>query len=177
MYEFRQVPFNYAKATFEFAVEHNVVDHWKGMLTFASQVSLDHQVKTLISRGLVQGRLADIFNDICSPQLDQHGQNLIKILAQNGRLALLPEILAHYGVMQLSLEKSCEVAVTTASLLSEQQKNRLASALQKRLGCSIKLNCQIDKTVLAGMVIRAGNWVVDGTMRSRLSRLAEQLQS
>ena len=67
--------------------------------------------------------------------------------------------------------------VTSASTLSEEQLNKISAAMEKRLSRKVKLNCKIDKSVMAGVVIRAGDLVIDGSIRSRLERLADVLQS
>jgi F-type H+-transporting ATPase subunit delta len=75
------------------------------------------------------------------------------------------------------LEATVDVEVTSASTLSEEQLNKISAAMEKRLSRKVKLNCKIDKSVMAGVVIRAGDLVIDGSIRSRLERLADVLQS
>ncbi|MCE1694961.1 ATP synthase F1 subunit delta, partial [Enterobacter hormaechei] len=60
---------------------------------------------------------------------------------------------------------------------NEQQQAKISAAMEKRLSRKVKLNCKIDKSVIAGVVIRAGDMVIDGSIRGRLDRLTDDLQS
>ncbi|KEA50924.1 MULTISPECIES: F0F1 ATP synthase subunit delta [Mangrovibacter] len=177
MSEFVTVARPYAKAAFDFAVEHQNVDRWQEMLAFAAEVSKNEQVAELISGALAPETLAASFIAICGDQVDTHGQNLIKVMAENGRLSVLPDVLEQFVLLRAALEATVEVDVTSASALSEEQLSKISAAMEKRLSRKVKLNCKIDKSVMAGIVIRAGDMVIDGSVRGRLERLADVLQS
>ncbi|MEY8712479.1 ATP synthase F1 subunit delta [Mangrovibacter phragmitis] len=177
MSEFVTVARPYAKAAFDFAVEHQNVDRWQEMLAFAAEVSKNEQVAGLISGALAPETLAASFIAICGDQVDTHAQNLIKVMAENGRLSVLPDVLEQFVLLRAALEATVEVDVTSASALSEEQLSKISAAMEKRLSRKVKLNCKIDKSVMAGIVIRAGDMVIDGSVRGRLERLADVLQS
>ncbi|MEN3753087.1 F0F1 ATP synthase subunit delta [Mangrovibacter yixingensis] len=177
MSEFVTVARPYAKAAFDFAVEHQNVDRWQEMLAFAAEVSKNEQVAELISGALAPETLAASFIAICGDQVDTHAQNLIKVMAENGRLSVLPDVLEQFVLLRAALEATVEVDVTSASALSEEQLSKISAAMEKRLSRKVKLNCKIDKSVMAGIVIRAGDMVIDGSVRGRLERLADVLQS
>jgi len=177
MSEFVTVARPYAKAAFDFAVEHQSVDNWQSMLGFAAEVSKNEEMAELLSGALAPETLSTSFITICGDQLDANGQNLIKVMAENGRLRVLPEVLEQFIELRASLEAVAEVEVTSANPLSEEQQAKIAAAMEKRLSRKVKLNCKIDKSVLAGVIIRAGDMVIDGSVRSRLERLADVLQS
>ena len=67
--------------------------------------------------------------------------------------------------------------MTSATALSEEQLSKISAAMEKRLSRKVKLNCKIDKSVMAGVIIRSGDMVIDGSVRGRLERLADVLQS
>ena len=98
-------------------------------------------------------------------------------MAENGRLLVLPEVLEQFAQLRAAQESTVDVEVTSASALSEPQLDKITSAMEKRLSRKVKLNCKIDKSVVAGVVIRAGDMVIDGSIRGRLERLADVLQS
>ena len=177
MSEFVTVARPYAKAAFDFAVEHQSLDRWQSMLAFTAEVTRNEQIEELLSGALAPETLSQTFIAVCGEQLDDAGQNLIKVMAENGRLRVLPEVLQQFIELRASLEASAEVEVTSASPLTEEQQAKIAAAMEKRLSRKVKLNCKIDKSVLAGVVIRAGDMVIDGSVRSRLERLADVLQS
>ncbi len=177
MSQFTTVARPYAKAAFDFAVEHQSLDRWQSMLAFTAEVTHDKQIAELLTGAVAPEALSKIFIGVCGEQLDEAGQNLIKVMADNKRLRVLPEVLEQFIELRAALESTVEVEVTSANVLSEEQQAKIAAAMEKRLSRKVKLNCKIDKSVLAGIVIRAGDMVIDGSVRSRLERLADVLQS
>ncbi len=177
MSEFITVARPYAKAAFDFAVEQNSVDRWQDMLAFAAEVTRNDLVSDMISGALAPETLSAHFIDICGDQLDEHGQNLIRVMAESGRLIVLPEVLEQFLQLRALQEATIEVDVTSASTLNDEQLAKIATAMEKRLSRKVKLNCNIDKSVMAGVIIRAGDMVIDGSIRGRLERLADVLQS
>lgn len=98
-------------------------------------------------------------------------------MAENGRLKVLPDVLEQFIQLRAALEATVEVEVTSASALSDEQLAKISAAMEKRLSRKVKLNCKIDKSVMAGVIIRSGDTVIDGSVRGRLERLADVLQS
>ncbi|MBI6548137.1 F0F1 ATP synthase subunit delta [Xenorhabdus lircayensis] len=177
MSEFATVARPYAKAAFDFAVEHQSLEHWQSMLEFVAEVTRNEQVGELLSGSLAPETLAKTFITLCGEQVDTHAQNFIRIMAENGRLLVLPEVFQQFIQLRASLESTIDVEVISASELNEQQQAKISAAMEKRLSRKVKLNCKIDKSVIAGVVIRAGDMVIDGSIRGRLDRLTDDLQS
>lgn len=167
----------YAKAAFDFAVEQQSLDHWQKMLAFGAEITRNEQIAEMLSGAIAPDTLAKTFIAVCGDQFDEPGQNLIKVMAENGRLPVLPEVLQQFIQLRASLEATVEVEVTSASTLNDGQLAKISAAMEKRLSRKVKLNCKIDKSVMAGVVIRAGDMVIDGSVRGRLERLADVLQS
>ena len=177
MSEFVTVARPYAKAAFDFAVEHQSVERWQDMLAFAAEVTKNEQMAELLSGALAPETLAGSFIAVCGEQLDENGQNLIKVMAENNRLNALPDVLEQFIHLRAASESISEVEVTSANELSEEQLAKISAAMEKRLSRKVKLNCKIDKSVMAGVIFRAGDMVIDGSVRGRLERLADVLQS
>ncbi|MCE1644712.1 F0F1 ATP synthase subunit delta, partial [Enterobacter hormaechei] len=135
------------------------------------------QVGELLSGSLASETLANTFIAICGEQVDEHAQNFIRVMAENGRLLALPEVLQQFIQLRASLESTVDVEVISATELREQQLAKISVAMEKRLSRKVKLNCKIDKSVIAGVVVRAGDLVIDGSIRGRLDRLTDVLQS
>ncbi|MDF2179711.1 F0F1 ATP synthase subunit delta [Aliiglaciecola sp. CAU 1673] len=167
----------YAKAAFDVAVENKAVDKFQQMLAFAAAVAADETMKELLSGAMAPESLADIFIKVCGEQLDQHGQNLIKVMAENRRLNTLPEVLAMFNQLKAEFDKEIDVDVTSAVELSDKQQADLSASLEKRLARKVKLNCNVDPALVAGVIIKAGDTVIDGSIRSKLNRLADALQA
>ncbi|MBA6342782.1 F0F1 ATP synthase subunit delta [Colwellia sp. MB02u-10] len=167
----------YAKAAFDFAIEANTVENWLEMLVFAAQVANDTTIKSYLSGGASVEQAQDIFLKVCDVQLDSNGQNLIKVMAENQRLLVLPQVVTQFRELKAEHEKTVSVDVTSAVELTAEQKTTLCAALEKRLARKVKLNCNIDANVVSGLVIKAGDMVIDGSVRGKLSRLATIMQS
>ena len=177
MSEFTTVARPYAKAAFDFAVEHQSVDRWQQMLAFATEVASNEQVAELLSGAVAPEALSAQFIAICGDQLDEAGQNLVKVMAENKRLPALPDVLAQFIQLRAAYDATADVEVISSTTLSDEQLTKISAAMEKRLSRKVKLNCKIDKSVLAGVIIRAGDMVIDGSVRGRLERLTDVLQS
>lgn len=167
----------YAKAAFDFAVEKKAVDNWLSMLSFAAVVAQNDEMDEVINGNLNAEKMADVFLAVCGEQLDEQGQNLIKAMAVNGRLSVLPAVVQEFAAMKAELDREVEAEVVSAAKLTKQQMAKIQASLEKRLDRKVKLNCSVDKKLMAGIIIKAGDLVIDGSVRGRLSRLAETLQS
>ncbi len=167
----------YAKAAFDFAVEKGQLDQWGQMLSFAAEVANNEQVHELLTSSMSADKLAEVFVAVCGEQVDEFGQNLIKVMAENGRLEALPDVCAEFLFLKQEHEKEISVEVTSATELSEQQKADISSKLETRLERKVQLNCSIDEALLGGVIIRAGDLVIDNSARGRLNRLSDALQS
>jgi F-type H+-transporting ATPase subunit delta len=177
MSELTNVARPYAKAAFDFAVEQNALAAWADMLFFAAEVAKNPVVAERLQSNSAAEAQAAFFIQVCGEQLNSHGQNLIKVMAENQRLAALPAVLAGYLLLKAEYEKEATVDVVSATVLSTAQQEKLIAALSKRLARKVKLNCSVDPAVVGGMLIKAGDMVIDGSVRGKLDRLATALQS
>lgn len=166
----------YAHAAFEAASERRALASWGQALTTAAQVVRDPRVARLVSHPRVSpGQLAQLIIDVVGTQLDEPGRNFLRTLAENRRLEVLPEIAALFERLKDEAEGTIDVTVTSAVELPAEQRSRLATALAKRLGRRVELHCEIDPQLIGGAVLRAGDMVIDGSLRSRLERLELQV--
>ena len=94
---------------------------------------------------------------------------------QNRRLGFLPEIAALFELMKSELENAVDVEVIAASQLTPDQESRYAAALQKKLGRSVRLHTKVDGSLIGGAVLKAGDLVIDGSIKGRLERLAIEM--
>lgn len=167
----------YAKAAFDFAVENNAVDNWAEMLNFAALVSENASMRPLLTGGIASGKLAALFISVCGEQVNTQGQNLIKVMAENGRLEVLTTVSELFTRYRNEWAKEVEADVVSATELSSEQQQQISVSLEKRLARKVKLNCSIDATLIAGMIIRTGDLVIDGSVSGKLARLSDKLQS
>lgn len=167
----------YAKAAFDFAVEANAIESWLEQLTFAAQVSQDDTIQTYLSGGVSVEQAQTLFLDVCGEQVNSKGQNFIKLLAENHRLLALPQVLEQFCELKAEYEQTVNVDVTSAVELISAQTKTLGAALEKRLARKVKLNCKVDKNIISGLIIQAGDMVIDGSVQGKLNRLSQSLQS
>ena len=177
MSELTTVARPYAKAAFDFAVEKNAIVKWQDMLNFAGQVADNDDVHQMLTGAVAADTLADLFINICGEQLDEHGQNFIKVLAENERLVALSEISVLFDALKAEYDKEVEVDLISATDMSEDQKSKLQAALEQRLARKVKLNCSVDPALVAGFVVKSGDTVIDGSVQSKLNRLADALKA
>ncbi len=165
----------YAKAIFALARQGNSLAATSTALQRAATVVVDPQVHALLgSPHVTPAQLAGLVNDIAQFSND-NGRNFISLLAQNRRLGFLPEIAALFEQMKAEVENAVDVEVVAATSLTPDQESRYAAALQKKLGRQVRLHTRIDDSLLGGAVLKAGDLVIDGSLKGRLERLATEL--
>ena len=166
----------YAKAIFALARKGNTLPATSASLVRAAQVVADPRVHALLgSPHVTAAQLAELVSAVTGAGLDEYGRDFIALLAQNRRLGFLPEIAALFEQMKSELENAVDVEVIAASPLTGDQESRYAAALQKKLGRSVRLHTKVDGSLIGGAVLKAGDLVIDGSIKGRLERLAIEL--
>jgi len=166
----------YAKAAFEYARETNAFAAWSQGLESAAQIVADPSVAPLTkSPQWPLANLVSLITDVAGAKLDAGMQNFVRVLAENHRLLLLPEISAHYEELRAAVENTLDVEVISAVTLSDAQADKLKQALSTRLKRTVRMQNSVDSTLLGGAVVRAGDLVIDGSLKGRLERLATDL--
>ncbi len=168
----------YARAVFETANEESKLTEWSAMLGLLEAVVTDVQMKPVLATPkLDAAALTDFILDVCGSGLSVTGKNFVKVLANAGRLSLLPEINKLYEQLRAEAEGSVEVEVISAYELAAEQQNTIAAAMTKRLGKKVEISSHIDNTLIGGVIIRAGDTVIDASVRGRLKAMASQMVS
>jgi F-type H+-transporting ATPase subunit delta len=168
----------YAKAVFQVAVESNDLADWSQMLRQIAQVCKDERVAILLSSPVITAeeqavKLIDIFGDALTPA----AQNVVKVLAYHGRLTLIAEIVELFEALRAQKEKSVDAMVTAAFEVNDSTVDALAAALTKSLNREVKLVANVDPSLIGGAIIRAGDTVIDSSVRGKLKKLAESINS
>lgn len=168
----------YARAAFEVALADSALDDWSRMLGLAAAVADHDSVKPLLrSPALTAHQLADAFVGICGEELNEKGKNFVRLLTENKRLVLLPEIAAMFEDLKAQQQSSLDVEITTAYEVSSEISDKLVAALKARLQREIRLATHVDQSLIGGAVIRAGDTVIDDSIRHKLAKLAESMNS
>lgn len=181
MSDFETAARPYSKALFELANEQDSLQSWSEVLQLAALVASDEDMQALISSpSILSSQLSEMFLSVMSgaegaPEISQQVKNMIKLLAENDRLLVLPAIQLGYEALKQEAEGTVEVKVTSAQKLTKEQEKEMAENLQKRLGKEVNISAEIDESLIAGAIIQAGDLVIDGTAKGRLSKLTTLL--
>ena len=166
----------YARAAFAEARAHERLEPWSEALEVAAEVVRDPRVQALLGNPrLTPEQLAQLVTGIAAAPLGEKGANFVRTLAVNRRLAYLPEISALFDTLKDAAQGVAHVTVTSAAPLDASQQRKLAAALHKRLKRTVRLHCEIDPALISGVVLRSGDLVIDGSLRTRLDRIAYEL--
>ncbi len=166
----------YAQAVFSLAREQDDLKHWSAMLGLVTDVVTHPDMARLIDDPRVtREQLIGLLLVICDKGLNEAGRNLVRLLAENGRLELVPEIAALYEIERAEAEGTVRAEVVAATALTDAQKSDIAAALKKRLGREVTLEATVDEALLGGAIIRAGDLVIDGSVAGKLERLGGEL--
>ena len=168
----------YAKAAFEYAQAHQQLANWSAMLGLAAAVSQDDTMQRVLKAPrLTSTEKATTFVEVCGDKFDAQARNFLSIDSENNRMELLPEIADMFELYKAEREQSVDVDVTSAFALNDEQQDKLAKVLSARLGREVRLHAAEDASLIGGVVIRAGDLVIDGSVRGKLAKLAEALKS
>jgi len=166
----------YAQAAFEEAQKLSDLKGWSALLAKLAGLLSVPDVQAAVGNPRVpKEKLEPIFLELCGTDLNKHQKNFVRVLVDGGRLNVSAEIAEMFEALRAEAEKSVDVTVVSAFELSEAQKQKISSALKARMEREVKLSCEIDKALLGGIVIRAGDKVIDGSAHTRLGELANAL--
>jgi len=166
----------YAQAAFLFADTHHILKDWSEMLSLLAAIADDASMRDLIdSPQLTETQLADLIVQVAGENINEKCANFVRVLAANGRLKLLPEIAVLFEIQRRDAEGTVQAELVTAFPASESQQSEVIASLRKRLRREVELSCSTDADLLGGAIIRAGDLVIDGSVRGKLERLGNAL--
>ena len=166
----------YAKAVFEMAQDAGTLPQWSAQLAAMSAVVAAEGSASLLSHPrMTKEQKAQAFADVAGSAIDAQGGNLLKVLADNDRFVLLPEISILFEQLKAESEGAVDAEIISAMEMTDDQQQAIAAALQKRLGREVKLVTKIDPNLMGGAIIRAGDLVIDGSIQSRLKEMKAAL--
>lgn len=168
----------YAKAAFEVALAANELDAWSQALRLLANVAENDKVRRrLLSPALTAAQQSETLINLCGDELSPKVHKLINVLVENKRLTLLVEIAELFEALKAVQESTVDVEMSTAFELNQEIVNKITQALKTRLNREIKLQIRVDKHLIGGAVIRAGDTVIDSSVRGKLTKLAEAMNS
>lgn len=167
----------YAQAVFKQALETNTLEKWSTTLAFVATLVNEAQFAPIIDNPKVSDeQLIGLLLDICQPQLTPNSQNFLKLLVQNKRLKLANSIYQLYESQKAEKEGYVDVAVSSAYAMSKEDEKKISVILKKTFNKKVHLSLQVDKDLIGGFIAKAGDLVIDGSIRGQLQTLHKTLQ-
>ena len=166
----------YAQAFFEVARSKGILPQMADALDAAAIAATDRAFVGLVGDPSVsKENLAALIIGVCGEDVGEEFSSFMKLLAENGRLDVLPQISELFNAYRSEEEQTVEAEVISAVELSAAQKKKISESLKKRLGRKVTLQCHLDESIIGGAIIRAGDLVVDGSVTGQLNKLTQAL--
>lgn len=166
----------YAKAAFEYAFNTAQLAKWSAMLE-GMVVAIENEAiaSKLKDPCVTDEQILSLIYSVGEQLFSDNFKNFIQTLSQNKRLSLVPYIQKHFEKLRSEAEKVVNVELISAFALTPEQEDRFREALKHRMKCDIALTCTSDASILAGAIIRAGDLLIDGSLRGKLTRLSDAM--
>lgn len=165
----------YARAAFQVARDQQALPTWSAGLAFGAHAASTPAVAHLFGHPLVSAQA--LVELLLVPGASEELTRFLAVLAENGRVSLLPEIAAQFEVLRAEAERVVPVQVRSAAALSEAEADALKASLKKRFGAEVSMTFEVDADLIGGAVISAGDIVIDGSVRGKLKRMERALAS
>ncbi|MEQ1622543.1 MAG: F0F1 ATP synthase subunit delta [Methylococcales bacterium] len=167
----------YATAIFKRAKETNATEKWSQNLAFIKAVLSDKDISVLVDNPKLNNQqLYELISSITEGQLDSEGENLVKLLIHNKRLALSSLIAEQYEYQRAQDEGYIDVDVLSAYSFTSAAKKSFITTLEKLLGKKVNIKVTVDASLIGGVIVRAGDRVIDGSVKGQLQHLQKALQ-
>ncbi|MEX1057545.1 MAG: F0F1 ATP synthase subunit delta [Natronospirillum sp.] len=168
----------YAKAAFDAAKAGKHLSQWSAMMRSLANVLSLPAVKSMVSNtNLSTQQKVDQLAGICKEDIVDGGKQLLAVMASNNRLPLVPVVFEQFETLRLAEENTADAIISSAFALTDEQISILRDKLAKRLGHQVEVSTEVDPSLKAGVVVRFGDTVIDGSARGRLAKLAEAMNS
>lgn len=175
----RRIASRYAEALFDLAQQQGTTEAWEAQLralaaVFAGTPSLStvltHPEVTLQRKEEI---LRDAFGGKVAPEII----SLLSLLLQRGHDPDIATIHSIFRELWDAARQVVPVTVTTAVPMSDGQQHLLAETLARRLGSTVQLHPQVDPEIIAGMIVRMGDRVIDASALGVLGALREAMKN
>lgn len=167
----------YAEAVFRLADTAGKLPEWSDVLADLAKVAVDPAVEAAMGDpNLSAPKLAGLFIRILEGRLSREAENLVRVLAENRRLELLPQIAEQYEMLKNEREGIVEAEVISAFPMEDGQLSQLVTRLEQRTGKRVKPQVRIDPDLIAGVRVVIGDKVIDASVRAQLAALEAALK-
>jgi len=176
MAEETQVAQSYAKAINALCADGSQAKAWSETLEFLAAVASDPAMSRVLTDGSIgRVRQTEILLQVVEGKVDAQATNLLRLMGENGRLALLPLVKVEFEALRAAEEARMDAVVVSAQALTDAQAKEIEAALSKRLNRTVSIEAKVDESLIGGAIIHAGDLVIDGSIRGGLAKLASAL--
>ena len=176
MSEYQTIARPYAQAVFELAQASSNFQQWSEVLAWAAEIAADDEIKELVQNPRVErDALARLLEDILADRMFQEAKAFLHLVIHNRRVLALPNIASQFEAMRAEAEGTIEAELISALHVGDDQRDKLAQSLSQRLGREVSLQVTHDPQLIGGAVLRAGDLVIDASVKGRLQKLAANL--
>jgi F-type H+-transporting ATPase subunit delta len=163
----------YAEAVFRLAKNKQALEPWSDQLALLAAVARDPQIQAVIGNPkLTAGQVEALVLSICDQRLDEQARNLVRVLIENRRLALLPEIQELFEALRAQQEGTVEATVMSAFPLSDDELKALIQRLESKYKRQVKAQVKVDPELIGGVKVEIGDEVWDASVRAQLDAMA-----
>ncbi|WP_044408145.1 F0F1 ATP synthase subunit delta [Thiomicrospira microaerophila] len=162
----------YAEAAFSYAKEQNKLSQWSDLLNNLALIASDAVMAKLIANPSVSNEnKVSVFAGILGADLTTQAKNLLNAMAENGRLNAVGQVAQIFGQLKTAEDKRVQAYVVSALEPTVEQKSKLSAALNSKFNAQVDIDYQVDKTLVSGLRIKVGDWVIDNTAHTQLQKL------
>ncbi len=166
----------YAQAVFEIAREDGDFQAWSDILARMAALIANADIRKLARNPRVERtQLVQLIEDLCGDQLFPRAKSFLSVIVQNRREFTLPNIASQFEAMRAEEEGKIDAELVTARPVTEPQRLQIEQSLSRRLGREVNLQITEDQGLIGGAVLRAGDMVIDASVKGRLATLATHL--
>jgi F-type H+-transporting ATPase subunit delta len=167
----------YAEAAFQLARANSALGPWQQALDRMAAVAADAQMLDCIANPrLLSSQVAQLFLDVAG-SLSAEQQNFVRLLVDNDRLQVLPEIRELYVELKNGQEGVQEADIASAFPLDDATLKNLVAELEARFKCRIQATVSLDPELIGGVRIAVGDQVIDASVRGKLAAMATALKN
>jgi F-type H+-transporting ATPase subunit delta len=167
----------YAEALYRLASQNNTLKAWSGMLEAMAAVASDTEMKAAIANPkFTNSNIESVFLGVVGELLDEQGKNLLRLLLENGRLALLPVIAEQFEKLKAEQSGELDAEINSAFPLTDEQISEMVGLLEKRFGRKVLAQVKVDPELIGGVKINAGDVVIDASVIGQLQNMAFALK-
>lgn len=176
MSEYHTIARPYAQAVFELAKDANDYQSWSDALAVLAALAANSQIRELVQNPrFARTDLTRLFEDVCGDKLFAQAKSFLRLLIGNDRVFCLPNVASQFEAKRAEAEGTIDAELIAAQPVTDSQQSQITESLSRRLGKEVNLRVTQDAALIGGAVLRAGDMVIDASVKGRLNKLAANL--